>query len=100
MTCPHQGKIAAVPAVSPPHAVALTAVLTMADQFSVAGCAFMIGNTPHPCIRVQWSAPSLSLKVGGAPALLSTSIGLCLAADQTPQGPAIVQPGQVKVVGS
>jgi hypothetical protein len=74
-------------------------VATMADQTLVAGCAFSPG-APHPCVRVQWIVPAARVLVNGAPALLQTSTGLCLAADQSPQGapvPVVVQP---RVIGT
>jgi len=74
-------------------------VATMADQTLVAGCAFSPG-APHPCVRVQWIVPAARVVVNGAPALLQASTGLCLGADQAPQGapvPVVVQP---RVVGT
>jgi hypothetical protein len=74
-------------------------VTTIADQTLVAGCAFNPG-TPHPCTRVQWLVPAARVLVNGQPALLQTSTGLCLAADQAPQGapvPVVVQP---RVIGA
>jgi hypothetical protein len=76
-----------------------TPVATMADQTLVSGCAFSPG-APHPCVRVQWIVPAARVVVNGAPALLQTSTGLCLAADQAPQGapvPVVVQP---RVIGT
>jgi hypothetical protein len=70
-------------------------VATVADQTLVAGCAFVVGGSPHPCVRVQWLTPAVRVLVNGAPPLLQTSAGLCLAADQAPQGaplPVTVQP--------
>jgi hypothetical protein len=74
-------------------------VATMADQTLVAGCAFA-PTAPHPCVRVQWIVPAARVLVNGVPALLQTSTGLCLAADQAPQGapvPVVVQP---RVIGT
>jgi hypothetical protein len=34
------------------------------------------------------------------PVILQTSVGLCLAADQAPQGPVIVSSTQPRVVGT
>jgi len=75
-------------------------VATIADQTLVAGCAFNIRGAPHPCVRVQWLTPALRVLVNGQPAILQTSTGLCLAADQAPQGPPVVAAAQPRVVGT
>jgi hypothetical protein len=74
-------------------------VATFADQTLVAGCAFNPG-APHPCVRVQWLVPAARVLVNGAPALLQTSTGLCLAADQAPQGAPVPVTVQPRVVGA
>jgi uncharacterized Zn-binding protein involved in type VI secretion len=75
-------------------------VATVADQTLVAGCPFNVTGAPHPCVRVQWLTPALRVLVNGQPALLQTSTGLCLAADQAPQGPPVVAAAQPRVVGA
>jgi uncharacterized Zn-binding protein involved in type VI secretion len=75
-------------------------VATMADQTLVAGCAFSIPAGPHPCVRVQWLTPAARVVVNGAPALLQTSAGLCLAADQAPQGAPLAVTVQPRVIGT
>jgi hypothetical protein len=74
-------------------------VATLADQTLVAGCAFSPGQ-PHPCVRVQWLTPAARVLVNGQPALLQTSTGLCLAADQAPQGAPLPVTVQPRVVGA
>ncbi len=74
-------------------------VATVADQFLVAGCAFNIAGAPHPCVRVQWIVPAARVKVNLMPVILQVSGGLCLAADQAPQGPPIVSATQPRVMG-
>jgi hypothetical protein len=74
-------------------------VATLADQTLVAGCAFSPGS-PHPCVRVQWLVPAARVFVNGAPALLQTSTGLCLAADQAPQGAPVPVTVQPRVIGT
>ena len=75
-------------------------VATLADTSLVAGCAFTVGPKPQPCIKVQWLTPAVRVTVGGQPALLQTSPGLCQSAEQIPQGPPTVVAGQVRVQGS
>ena len=75
-------------------------VATIADTFVVAGCAFNIGGSPHPCVKIQWLVPAIRVLVNGQPPILQTSTGLCLAADQAPQGPPIVISTQPRVIGT
>ena len=49
-------------------------------------CPFTIGPSPHPCVTIQWTAPAQRVKVDGQPVLLSTSVGLCKAADHRRHG--------------
>ena len=96
--CPHGGQVSGIPS-NPRVLVGGQSVAVLADQFLVAGCAFNISGAPHPCVRVQWTVPATRVLVMGQPALLQTSVGLCLAPDQAPQGPAIVAVNQPRVVG-
>jgi uncharacterized Zn-binding protein involved in type VI secretion len=75
-------------------------VATIVDQTLVAGCAFNVSGGPHPCVHVQWLTSALRVLVNGQPALLQTSTGLCLAADQAPQGPPLVAAVQPRVIGA
>ena len=53
---------------------------------------------PSPCIRVQWIVTDLRSAVNGVPTLSASSVGLCLAPTQIPQGPVIVLAGQTKAI--
>jgi hypothetical protein len=75
-------------------------VATFADQTLVTGCAFSAPSGPHPCVRVQWLVPAARVLVNGAPALVQASTGLCLAADQAPQGAPLAVTVQPRVVGA
>ena len=99
LTCPHGGSVTIVP--SSTRVQAGSPIVTVADTFTIAGCAFTLpGPTPSPCMQVQWIVPGLRVKVGGAQALDTGSSGLCLAASGAPQGPVTIQAGQTKVKGS
>ena len=74
--------------------------LLTSDTFPIAGCPFTIGPAPHPCVTIQWMLPAVRVKVNGTPVLLETSVGLCMAADQVPQGAAIVSGVQIRVKGT
>lgn len=74
--------------------------LTGIDVNSVAGCAFTLpGPVASPCVSVQWVVPATRVFVMGQPALLQTSVGLCKAATQAPQGPPVVSTVQPRVQG-
>jgi hypothetical protein len=97
MMCPHGGMVSASPASS--GVTAATPVLTQGDSFMIAGCAFNISGAPHPCVSVQWVVTEIRVKRSGAMALDASSVGLCLAADQTPQGSVIINSTQAVVSG-
>lgn len=97
--CAHGGQVTAI-ASSPRVTLGGAPATTTADTFVVAGCAFNVGGSPHPCVKVQWLVPAARVKIGGQPAVLQTSTGLTVAADQTPQGSPIVVSGQVRARGA
>jgi len=73
--------------------------LLISDTYIIAACPFTLGSSPHPCVTIQWMAPAQRVKVNGNPVLLQTSVGLCKAADQLVQGPALVTGVQTRVKG-
>ncbi len=83
-------------------------VATMASQIVVAGCPFQIPvppvTKPQPCITIKWLMPSTRVLVGGVPAMLvpapGAGPGLCLSAEQIPQGPPIVSAVQPRVIAT
>jgi hypothetical protein len=92
LQCPHGGTVTIASANTKVQADAAVALAT--DTFTVAGCPFQIpvgaGTVPHPCMTVQWTKPNVQTTVNGTPTLSQDSVGLCLAADQAPQGPVSV----------
>lgn len=82
---------------------ASAALALVNDTFTIAGCPFQIpagtGTVPHPCVKVQWTKANVRTTVGGTPTLAQDSVGLCLAADQAPQGPVSVVQVQAKASG-
>ena len=97
-TCAHAGQITAL-AASPRVRVSGQPAVTAADTFVIAGCAFNVSSAPHPCVKVQWIAPATRVRIGGQAAVLQTSPGFTVAADQAPQGAPVVISGQVRVRG-
>jgi hypothetical protein len=97
--CPHGGMATPVPS-NTRVLVGGAPALLVSDTFLVAGCPFTIPpGSPMPCVTIQWTVPAVRTKVNGTPVLLQTSVGLCLAATQAPQGPAMVSGVQTKVLG-
>jgi hypothetical protein len=96
ITCPHGGSGNLTPSNSS-VTVGGQAVAVVSDTTTIAGCAFNVSGAPSPCVSVQWMAPATRVTVGGTPALVSSSIALCLSAANAPQGPATVSGYQTKV---
>ena len=97
--CPHGGQVTAISADARVLASG-TPVALMTDQFIVAGCAFVAGVVPQPCVLVLWTAPTVETLIMGQPAITALSVGICIAANGAPGGPAIVASTQPRVVAS
>ena len=97
--CPHAGQVTTI-STNTRVLVSGQPVATMADTFLIAGCPFILALLPHPCVKVQWLVPATRVLVNGQPAILQTSVGLCLAPDMAPQGPPVVAMTQVRVEGT
>jgi hypothetical protein len=68
-------------------------VLIESDMPIIAGCPFVVGIVPSPCITIEWVTVATQLTVNGAGVVLETSIGTCLNAAGAPQGVAIISGG-------
>lgn len=97
--CPHGGQITVI-AASPRVRVAGQPAATASDQFPIAGCPFTVPSKPQPCLTTRWLVPSLRVRIGGQPAVLQSSTGLCQSAEQIPQGPPTVVVVQPRVRGT
>jgi hypothetical protein len=98
LMCPHGGQVQSITSNSQVQAAGDFVVLA-SDTFLIAGCPFFLGPSPHPCMTVQWVQPAARSQVSSAPTLTEASVGLCLAADQTPQGPVTIVVTQPRVAG-
>ena len=96
--CPHGGQGTITP--SQAAVAAGDTVCTEADQVTIAGCPFMIGPSPSPCMSVQWQSASTTSTAGGAAILTTGSQRLCLNAAAAPQGPVILVPAQIAAVAT
>lgn len=97
--CPHGGQITTISSDTQVLASGMPVAL-VTDQFMVAGCAFTVGVVPQPCLTVQWTAPTAQTLINGQPAVTALSVGLCIAANGAPNGPAVVVSTQTLAVAS
>ena len=74
-------------------------VVRSSDTFVIAGCPFVLGLVPHPCVQVQWVQPAARSQAGGDFTLTEESVGLCVAADQAVQGTVLIMFTQPQVAG-
>ncbi len=99
-TCPHMAPISFTP-TNPRVRVSGLRVATMADVYTVSGCAFQVpvpgGTKPQPCV-IATLAPSARVLINGVPAVISVGTTLCRSAEQIPQGPATISVVQGRVV--
>lgn len=98
MMCPHGGQVQAVSSNTRVTAGGAFA-LRPSDTFTIAGCPFLIGLVPHPCVQVQWVVTGLRSKAMSGFTLNEASVGLCLGPDMAPQGTVLIQSTQPKVSG-
>lgn len=101
VNCPHTIP-ALIPPTQPRVLVSGQPVATMATMMTIAGCPFTVpGPKPQPCVTIKWLAPSARVKVMGQPVLVQAAPGpgqgLCLSAEQIPNGPPIVASMQPRV---
>ena len=98
LMCPHGGTVSAISSNTKTKAGG-SYVLRSSDTFTIAGCPFALGPTPHPCVQVRWVQTSLKSKVVSDSTLTASSVGLCVAADQAVQGTVLIQTTQSQVSG-
>lgn len=96
--CPHGGTVQCMTSNTRVSA-ASDFVLRQSDTFLIAGCPFVIGTAPHPCVQVQWVVPVAQSQTQGDFNLNETSVGLCVAADQAVQGTVLINSTQPRVAG-
>ena len=104
MQCVHQAPVM----ISPTQSQVLVSgqpVATTANLFPVTGCPFCVGLKPQPCVQIKWTQPAMHVLINGLPALLQAppgpgpGSGLCLSAEQAPQGIPLVGAIQASVLG-
>lgn len=99
MMCPHGGMVSATSSNSVAKADGAY-ILRGSDTFTIAGCPFTLpSGSPHPCVKVMWQVTAMKHKAAGELCLTSDSTGLCVAADNAPQGTVMIGNTQMKVEG-
>ena len=99
LMCPHGGSVTII-STNPKSPSAGAPIVTVSDQFIVAGCPFTIPATPpipSPCVTVRWIVSDLRVKTQTGATLSQSSQGLCMSAAQVPQGPVSIVATQPRV---
>jgi hypothetical protein len=92
--CSHGGQ--AMPTMPNPRVkVSSQPIVTQPTMYTVAGCPFVSGSNPLPCVTASWVSAAVRVKAGGVPVLLQDSQAIT-----TPNGvPLNVVVTQVRVKG-
>ena len=94
--CTHGGQATLLTSNSKVLAQGAPALLET-DAHPVVGCPFTVGPKYSPCVRIEWSAGSGQVSVGGTPVLTRSSLGKCFGAEGAVQGVATIANTQPKV---
>jgi hypothetical protein len=74
--CMHGGQAqATVP--NPRVKVSSMMTVQLPNPWVVAGCPFVSGSNPLPCVTASWVTSSLRVRSGGMPLLLQDSQAVC-----------------------
>jgi hypothetical protein len=92
--CAHAGQ--AQPAAPFPRVrVGGQPVVTQPNPYVVAGCPYVTGGAPTPCVTATWVTAATRVRANGQPVLLQDSQAIC-----TPNGtPLIILVTQMRVRG-
>jgi hypothetical protein len=75
--CQHGGQAqATVP--NPRVKVSGQPTVQQPNPWTVAGCPFVSGTNPMPCVTAQWTSAATRVKSGGMPLLLKDSQATCV----------------------
>jgi hypothetical protein len=93
--CAHAGQAQAT-TPAPRVTVGGQAVVCQPAPWTIAGCSYVVGNTPMPCVTAQWTVAATRVMAGGQPVLLQTSQATCV-----PNGtPVTIVQTQTRVTGT
>jgi len=92
--CAHAGQ-AQPTSPNPRVKVSGQPVVTQAAPYIVAGCPFVAGVVPSPCVTATWITAAVRVRASGLPVLLQDSQAIC-----APNGtPLNIVMTQVRVKG-
>lgn len=93
--CAHGGT--AIPTAPNPRVlVSGQPTVLMTSPYAIAGCPFVTGGNPMPCVTAQWTVAAIRVTSNGQPVVLMDSQALC-----TPNGtPVLPVSAQTRVIGS
>jgi hypothetical protein len=70
--CTHGGQ--AMPTAPNPRVrVSSQPIVTQPTMYTVAGCPFVSGTNPLPCVTASWVTAAVRVKAGGVPVLMQDS---------------------------
>ena len=70
--CSHGGQ--AMPTMPNPRVkVSSQPIVTQPTMYTIAGCPFVTGSNPLPCVTASWVTAAVRVKAGGVPVLLQDS---------------------------
>jgi len=70
--CSHGGQ--AMPTAPNPRVrVSSQPIVTQPTIYTVAGCPFVSGTNPLPCVTASWGTAAVRVKAGGVPVLMQDS---------------------------
>ena len=87
--CTHGGQAQAT-TPNPRVKVSGQAIVTQPAPYTVAGCPFVAGTVPSPCVTAQWITAATRVRAGGQPVLLQDSQAIC-APNGTPLNIVVTQ---------
>lgn len=95
VTCSHAGQ--AQPSAPNARVLVSGQPITMQPMpYLIAGCPFVTGSNPLPCVTAQWTTAALRVKANGMPVLLMDS-----QATTIPNGvPLLITQTQTRVIGT
>jgi hypothetical protein len=97
--CPHGGQVS-VAATNSRVTLGGAKIALATDTFTVGGCPFVVGTSPHPCMTVEWQLTAQRSTCDGAATLTTDSVGMCKAADGAVQGTAMIAATQTRAAGT
>ena len=98
MMCPHGGTVSVASSNTRAKGGG-DFLIRSSDTFTIAGCPLNISGSPHPCTQVKWVQTNQRSKAMNDATLSDASVGLCVAADQAPQGTVLINSTQPRVSG-